>query len=510
MSESSTRHAGGGTATAPGASPPSLAASPGRGGGSGRWSEPRRWISEVIEFVYRLAGSTLATPKVAVGVSLAGIILIMIVGVLSPNFNTLPPNHTGDPSKLQPVVLPLSGHLFSLPWYVSFPLTYLAIVAQCLGLAGLLWANSRGWRPNPRHLFLAACVIVCVMVNITPVGSSDAASYAAYGWLAHHGYDPYTNGPIALGQGNEYTKAVGPMWTSTPSVYGPLATWIQEFAAGLGGKGRPGVTVHYLMIFNGAVFLAVGYFLLKTSTDPVRASLMWVANPVLIQQLVAGGHLDTYAAAASVVGVQIVRGGNRGWRYLAAGVAVGVACAFKINAGLVGAGLAWVLVMRRDWWNIVRLGVGGIGAVVAFYSTYGLHAFNQLLQASGLVATPSPWRAFQLITQGVFTVFGHESLGKSLGGAATSLAWPIFMVVLAVFIYRRFSPDQPAVVTVPFALAFAWIVAAPWSLPWYAALAWVILALLPRNPMTRWLTLVTVFLALMHSSGGGPAPWATT
>lgn len=62
----------------------------------------------------------------------------------------------------------------------------------------------------------------------------------------------------------------------------------------------------------------------------------------------------------------------------------------------------------------------------------------------------------------------------------------------------------------PFALAFAWIVAAPWSLPWYAALAWVILALLPRNPMTRWLTLVTVFLALMHSSGGGPAPWATT
>jgi len=130
MSESSTRHAGGGTATAPGASSPSLDAPIGRGGGSGRWTEPRRWISEVIEFVYRLAGSTLATPKVAVGVSLAGIVLIMIVGVLSPNFNTLPPNHTGDPSKLKPVVLPLSGHLFSLPWYFSFPLTYLAIVAQ--------------------------------------------------------------------------------------------------------------------------------------------------------------------------------------------------------------------------------------------------------------------------------------------------------------------------------------------------------------------------------------------
>jgi len=54
---------------------------------------------------------------------------------------------------------------------------------------------------------------------------------------------------------------------------------------------------------------------------------------VLIQQLVAGGHLDTYAAAAVVVGVQIARGGDRAWRYLAAGVAVGVACAFKIMPG---------------------------------------------------------------------------------------------------------------------------------------------------------------------------------
>jgi hypothetical protein len=266
--------------------------------------------------------------------------------------------------------------------------------------------------------------------------------------------------------------------------------------------------VHYLMIFNGIVFLGVGYFLLKTADDPIRATLMWTANPVLIQQLVAGGHLDTYAAAATVVGVQIARGGDRGWRYLAAGAAIGVACAFKINAGLVGAGLAWALVMRREWWNVLRLVIGGVGTVLAFYSVYGLHAFSQLLTASSLVATPSPWRAFQLATQGIFALFGHGDLGQSIGSAATSVAWPILMVVVAVLIYRRISADQPAVVTVPFALCFAWIVVAPWSLPWYAALAWVILALLPRNPMTRWLTLVTVYLALMHSSGGGPAPWA--
>ena len=503
MSDSATRH-GGGTATAPEPLPgPSGARS------SRRPAVPRRWVRGMIEFVYRLAGSTLATPRVALGVSLAGLLLIMVVGVLSPNFNTLPPTYNGAPEDVRPIVLPLSGHLWQLTWWLSFPLTYLAIILQCLGLAGLLWANSRGWRPNPRHLFLAVCVIVGVMVNITPVGSSDATSYAAYGHMANRGFDPYTNGPIILLPGNAYTMSVGPMWTKTPSVYGPLATWVQQLAAWLGGL-NPSATVHYLMIFNGIVFLAVGYFLLKTADDPVRATLMWVANPVLVQQLVAGGHLDTYAAAATVVGVQIARGGRGGWRYLAAGAAVGVACAFKINAGLVGAGLAWALVLRRDWWNLVRLAVGGVGAVVLFYSFYGLHAFKQLLSASSLVATPSPWRALQLAIQGCFALFGKGDLGQSIGSAVTSIAWPILMIAVAVLIYRRFSPDQPLMVTVPFALCFAWIVVAPWSLPWYAALAWVILALLPRNPMTRWLTLATVFLALMHSSGGGPAPWANS
>src|SRR5882757_2886169 len=106
MSDSATRH-GGGTATAP-------SAVPGPAGDSGRRPAPRGWIGGLIEFVYRLAGSTLATPRVAMGVSLVGLALIMTVGILSPNFNTLPPNSTGDPALLKAIVLPLSGHLWRL------------------------------------------------------------------------------------------------------------------------------------------------------------------------------------------------------------------------------------------------------------------------------------------------------------------------------------------------------------------------------------------------------------
>ena len=96
MNESAIRPVGG-TATASQSTAPET-----RPGG------PRRWVQLMIEYVYRLASSTLATPRVAVGVSLAGIVLIMIVGILSPNFNTLGPSQQNG---LYPgISLPFSGH----------------------------------------------------------------------------------------------------------------------------------------------------------------------------------------------------------------------------------------------------------------------------------------------------------------------------------------------------------------------------------------------------------------
>jgi hypothetical protein len=41
-------------------------------------------------------------------------------------------------------------------------------------------------------------------------------------------------------------------------------------------------------------------------------------------------------------------------------------------------------------------------------------------------------------------------------------------------------------------------------MPWYASIAWVTLALLPRNNLTRWLTLTTGLLALFHFNGRFP------
>jgi hypothetical protein len=452
--------------------------------GQGPTGPVERLMSTVIR---KMAWSRLADPKIAITVSGIGLLLGMLVGATAPNTAT------------SSVRLPLSYLLPSLGQhgFIAMAMLYAGDVLACLGLAGMLWAHSQGWTPDPRRLLLASAVIVAVMVNITPVGSSDTGSYAAYGRIAVQGGSPYTTTPLAWGD-TAYTSAVGTIWRSQPSVYGPIATAIQAFAALIGGP-NVATTIWMLMILNGVMFIGIGYLLLKTSDDPVRATLFWAANPVLIQQLVGGGHLDTLVAGAAICAIQVARRVSGIWGDVLTGVLIGLACGVKINAVLIGLGLAWAQLRRREWMRTARIAVVAVATLVLEYSYYGLAAVKPLFGGLKQVILPSPWRLVQ--------IFG-EALGVANGTVTTAIGylWPIAMLVVAWFIYRRISSDQPREVVAPFALTFAWILTAPWVLAWYTALAWVTLTQVPRNRMTRWLAIVTVILALWLSNGGHGGP----
>jgi len=443
-------------------------------------------IERVMSTVIRkLAWSRLSDPKVAVTVSGVGLLLGMLVGAMAPNTETLP------------IRLPLSHLLPSLgnDNAIAIAMLYTGDILACLGLAGMLWAHSQGWRPDPRRLLLASAGVVAIVVSLTPVGSSDVASYAAYGRIASLGGNPYTTSPLAwLGPHSAYTQVVGTVWQKQSSVYGPIATLLQWFAAWIGGT-NPATTIWILMILNGAVFIGVGYVLLKTSDDPVRATLFWVANPVIIQQLVGGGQLDTFVAALAICAIQVARRYQNVWGDVLVGLLIGLAFAVKVNAGLIGVGLAWPLLRRHEWTRAARMAVVALVTVAIEYSFYGLNALKSTFDGLKWVIMPSPWRLFQML---------GEALGVSSGTMTTIIncLWPIAMFVVAWIIYRRISSDQPREVVAPFALTFAWVLVAPWVFAWYTALAWATLALVPRNRMTRWLTIVTVVLALWLSNGG--------
>ena len=439
-----------------------------------------------------LAHSPLARPLPAVTLSALGLGGVAFVGLCA----TAPRPSVATP----PVLLPLTSLARDigtphLPDIVANLIMYASIGLCCLGLAMMLWANSRGWSPNPRKVFWTAAGAIAVLVNITPVGSSDAASYAAYGRIAALGYDPYTFTPSMLpgGKHNPYTMLVSPMWQHTPSVYGPVATWTHLLAAQIGGA-RPWATIWVLMIMIGAAFLAAGYVLLRTAADPARAVLLWVANPLLIAVLVMGGHMDAFVALFAIMAILVSRRCTTVWHDVLVGLLVGVAGGIKVSAAFVALGIAIPLVHDRAWARLARTAaVAAATTLGLYYFSYGFVALKPLGSASTMVISPTVWRAVE-------EIFGTGHLVTTVIG----FTWPPLMLALAWYLYNRLSPDVPTVVAATCALTFAWVVVAPWSLPWYASIAWVTLALLPRNSLTRWLTLATGVLALLHFNGGHP------
>jgi hypothetical protein len=455
-------------------------------------------VEALMGVLIRVAKSSpLARPRPAVFLSALGLGLVVFTGLCA----TAP----GASEATLPVLLPLTalaGRLGApeLNSLATNLIMYSGITLCCLGLAGMLWANSRGWHPDPRRVFWVAAAVVAVVVNVTPVGTSDPASYATYGRIAALGHNPYVFLPVDLPGGihNPYTMLVDPRWRLVPSVYGPVATWTHLAAALVGGS-KPWLTIWMLMIMTGAAFLAAGYILLRSAADPVRACLIWAANPLMIYVIVMGAQLDAYVALAGIAAILISRRGTTIWYDVGAGMLIGVAGAIKVNAVLVGAGVAVALIRDRAWVRLLR--TGAVAAVVTsglYFFSYGLTAIRPLPAASSRVITPSIWGVIQSL--GNHLDPGHPSAISTLIGAL----WPPLLLALAWYLYNRLSPDVPAVLAATCALTFAWVLVAPWSLAWYTALAWVALALLPRNSLTRWLTLATGALALLHFSGGQP------
>src|SRR5215469_1774206 len=188
------------SSTAPPASPaPKLAEPPIPGG---------RVEALMGRLIRVLAHSRLARPLPAVTLSALGLGGVAFVGLCA----TAPQPSVATP----PVLLPLTSLARNagaphLPDIVANLIMYASVGLCVLGLAMMLWANSRGWSPNPRRVFWTAAGAVAVLVNITPVGSSDAASYAAYGRIAALGLNPYTYLPNALGVADPYTLMVSPL-----------------------------------------------------------------------------------------------------------------------------------------------------------------------------------------------------------------------------------------------------------------------------------------------------------
>src|SRR5690242_20062994 len=434
-----------------------------------------------------------ARPAPAVRAATAGLVMIGIsvaatfaVAVAGPS--VMEPALPGQPG--QP---PWSLGLHPSP-YLAIGLTAAALAVGAPGLVLTLRAVRRGWSVPPWMVLVGGLLAAAALTLVPPFGSSDPLSYAAYGRMLVTGHNPYTTTPAQLAAlGDPVARAVQD-WSGSPSVYGPLATAIQALASLAGGTSVR-LTVFVLALANLAAFTGTALLLHWMTRDQpawqLRAALLWAANPLLLQVLVAGGHVDGQAVVFGVAAVAVMssaRSERSAQRAALAGALVGLGFAVKVTIALVGLGLA-VAVLLRAWpgWRRRRgQAVPALAGLAAGFSVTagsavaigGSAMLRQSSQASDMVSIGSPWRVIRTVIHLAVTGPAATDIVKAGAVALAALLVVLLLRGLAPA-WREPGPAQARYATVVLALALAWLFAWPYVLPWYDALGWALLPLVP-------------------------------
>jgi alpha-1,6-mannosyltransferase len=377
------------------------------------------------------------------------------------------------------------------PWHLStappdWLVVLLPAVAVVAGAVTVTLALTGRWRPSATRLTVAGALVVGALAMLPPIGSADSLSYAAYGRMAATGHDPYSTTPAGLARtGDPVAAAVEVPWQHTPSVYGPMATAEQAAASAIAGR-NIALTVWLLGVVNAIAFAGIGLLALRLSVDEAsrrRAAMLWSANPLLWLAVGSGAHLDVLAALPAIAAVAVV-----GRSRLGAGALAGAAMSVKAPAGLVLLALAWV--HRRSRRDLLAL-VGGAALVaVPGYAVAGTAAFEQLSRASRLVSLATPWR--------LLVDAAHPP--RRLVGV---LAFVLFALLVAALARR--GPRPQTVAAVAALLTVAYVLAAPYALPWYDVLPWALLPLAVASWRDWALLAHTVVLSLSYLPGRAAA-----
>lgn len=457
--------------------------------------------------------------RLALGGSALAAVLVIGTAALGPS--AAQPSLGSRAAGWRGVLPPYDLGLHPASWVVTVLVDVGYVVGGVAVALGLI-ATRRGARVPRAALLVAGCAAV-LAVLVPPSGSGDHLNYAAYGRIEAQGGDPYVVAPAEWAGGRDpVTSAVEDPWTWAPSIYGPVATQLQAVASRFGGDDLR-TTVWGWQLLCLLAWLAVGLVLHRvcsraaTGTATSRAAWLWLLNPVLLGLLLVGAHVDLLGAALTLTAVVLVARQPG-----LAGVALGGAIGIKVTFALVAPALLWALWRRRQrtgeraWPSVLAGVVGTAVPLVPFYDLAGRHALDQLLHARRYVSLATPWRPV------VDWVTGPVS-SDTVRDVVSVLAPVVLLLVLALVVValrrtpipRSHGPEvDSTVATVRDAalatvvLATAYLLAAPYSLPWYDAVAWAPLALVASGllDVVLLVRLVTVGVAYVPGRVQGMSP----
>jgi hypothetical protein len=344
------------------------------------------------------------------------------------------------------------------------------LLAGVVTFAALIVLERRVPRLTAPQVMTFSALVLIIAVAVPPQASRDLWSYAMYGRaVSHYHESPYTH-VAADHPGDPIFPQVHRAWHHTPSVYGPVFTAVS--AAGMAAAGNSPLKVR--LFFQGLAAAAVltALALLHRSGAPPGALLLLGLNPVTVIGIVNNGHNDILVGVGVLAAVLLLRAR----RTRAAGVALALACLVKVVA-VVPLGALAIWLWRRDRRAAVEMaGVGGAIAAFGYLMSGGMSALSPLEHASGHISEMS-------------VLDGMEDAARAASATPSLVVWLVVAIAIAVVVLGWQRRNDPTAVAV--AAVFAYLLAAPYVLPFYAGWILPTLALTWRSRLSR--------MAMAHS-----------
>jgi hypothetical protein len=376
-----------------------------------------------------------------------------------------------------------------------------AVVTICL--FALLAAERAGDTVPIGAVAVAGGVVLVTAVLIAPHDSQDLWSYAMYGRiLSVHHASPWIVTPAHY-HADPYLARVARGWRHTTSIYGPAFEALAATITRAAGNTATFVRMAFTGTFAGATALAAA--LVYRRTGRAAATALVLLHPAIAVGTIAGGHNDVLVGLGLLGAVLLVLDE----RPVLAGAAAGAATLVKLTGGIgIVALAAWTFV-HRDRRTATRFVAAAGGLVALAYLPLGTTGLSAFVHNRGSISRASAWELPRLLTG---LDHAHTPIRLGLPTSDTQLlvtAGALVTGLLTVWLAVRLRHiDHPAVGLV--AAIGAYLVVAPYVLPWYPA--WIIpaLALVVDRPVSRLLVVQASLLVVVYElkTQSLPAPAA--
>ncbi len=219
-----------------------------------------------------------------------------------------------------------------------------------------------------------------------PIFSHDAYSYAAQGWLAQNGINPYQYGPGVLP--GAFADQVAWVWRYTPAPYGPLSVQISQLLDAA-ARFDPYWSAVFMRIpaLVGVALIVVFLPRIARIMGVDEQEVAWLAtiNPLLVIDFIGGAHNDALMMGLVILAlwVAMLPAGRWWWarQLLLPAAIVGTAAAIKQPAFLAAYPIALI---ARPWISWAPRDVARVLGAVLVSCLTAIGVFAAISVATGL------------------------------------------------------------------------------------------------------------------------------